>query len=83
MVQNFNKSDPCEPINPSGGVQSMFSAFGKIAGEALGVQTGPGGQMQGMGDIEYFESFESSLPFIKKFVGKNVLITGATGGIGS
>lgn len=58
----------------------MFSVFGKIATEALGVQTGPQGTV---GGVEYFEAFEPSLPFIKKFIGKNILITGATGGIGS
>lgn len=32
---------------------------------------------------EFFEAFEPSLNFIQRFEGKNVLITGATGGIGS
>jgi FlaA1/EpsC-like NDP-sugar epimerase len=32
---------------------------------------------------EYFRSFEPSIPYLQKFAGKNILVTGASGGIGS
>jgi len=78
MVSQFNKSLPQEPIDPTPGVQGMFQAFNSILNAAVGNDA----QRIPNATEEYLDAFEPSLQFLKKFEGKNVLITGATGGIG-
>lgn len=72
-MASFNKSEPQEPINPTPGVRGVLSVIGSVFGDST----------SGQATDDYFKSFEPSLQFMKKFAGKNILITGATGGIGS
>lgn len=58
----------------------MLGLVGKMAGALVGVESGPESQSH---VDQYFNSFEPSLQYLEKFTGKNVLITGSTGGIGS
>ena len=76
-MNTFNKSAPQEPINPTPGMGGLMTAFNQVLGQSQGAQT------PANSSSEYFDSFDPSLATLQKFVGKNVLITGATGGIGS
>lgn len=56
----------------------MLVGLGAFFGQTIGLEVGPSKK-----DDEVLLSYDPSLGHIEKFEGKNVLITGATGGIGN